>query len=361
MDLINSRLIVAKAGLLGIDVPFSDVEKHVDRTIAENEQSLGGPDGFARALAAEGLTLPELKQFIREQVRTRMLVERVLGSEIDRGSLRISDAEVLALYEERKDKLPLRPAVVHLRTIYISAESSQAARAHAQARVDSLYKRVLAGENFAELARNYSEDPSARSGGALGTVKLSDLSDRRFAEAAGALSVGEVSEPVLTSHGYHLIQVTGADTIEHTVDVSHILIRVKPGEEDLGEMFRRANAIHDSLLSGAPFDSMAARYSDDEATASAGGDLGWLRVADLPEFFRDVLEGMRDGDISPVLREPTGFRIVQLMASEGERPYTYAEIMDDLRKLAEQEKLAAAYDEYLKGLRAEFYVDVRGE
>jgi peptidyl-prolyl cis-trans isomerase SurA len=360
-DLINSRLIVAKAGLLGIDVPFAEVEKHVDRTIAENEQTLGGTEAFVHALEAEGLTLPELKQFIREQVRTRMLVERVLGSEIDRGSLQISDAEVLALYEERKAALPLRPAVVHLKTIYISAESSQSAREHALARADSLYKRVAAGESFAELARQHSEDPSAKNGGALGSVKLADLGDPRFAEAAATLAVGEVSEPVLTSHGYHLIQVTGADTTDQTVDVSHILIRVKPGEDDLEELYRRATVIHDSLYSGVSFDAMAVRHSDDDATAPSGGDLGWLRIADLPEFFRDVLDGMRDGEISPVLREPTGFRIVQLVASEGERPYVYDEIKDDLRKLAEQEKLASAYDAYLKGLRSEFYVDVRGD
>lgn len=360
-DLINSKLIVAKAALLGIEAPFADVEKHVDRTIAENEQKLGGADAFMRALEAEGMTLPELKQFIREQVRTRMLVERVLSSEIDRGSMQISDEDVLALYQERKDTLPLRPAVVRLRTIYIAAESSETAQAQARARIDSLYQRIVAGGDFAELAREYSEDPSAKNGGALGTVKLSDLGDPKFAEAAEALAIGEVSQPVLTSHGFHLIRVTAADTTEHTVDVSHILIRVKPGEDDLEEVFRKANMIHGLLVAGAPFDSTAVRYSEDKATASTGGDLGWLRVADLPDFFRDVLDGMHEGDISPVLREPTGFRIVQLVASEGERPYVYSEIQDDLRKLAEQEKLAAAYDKYLEGLRSEFYVDVRGD
>jgi peptidyl-prolyl cis-trans isomerase SurA len=342
-------------------VSFSEIEKHVDQTIEENKRNLGGEAAFVRALETEGLTLSELKQFIREQIRNRMLVERVLASEIDRGSLQISDTELILLYEQRKSTLPMRPAVVHLRTIYISMESSQSAQAQAKARIDSVYRRVLAGDEFEGLAREYSEDPSAKNGGALGSLKISDLSDPEFAGTAGQLSIGEVSEPVLTSYGYHLIKMTGADPANDEVELSHILIKIKPGDDDIQDVFKHANSVHDMLVAGAPFDSTAIRYSDDKATAEAGGDLGWLRVADLPEFFRDVLTGLNKGDISPVLREPAGFRIVQLVDSEDERPYEYEEVADDLRKLAEQEKLASAYEGYLTGLRNEFYVDVRGE
>jgi len=361
LDLINSRLIVAKAGRLGIEVSFSEIETHVNQTIEDNKRTLGGETAFVRALEAEGLTLPELKQFIREQVRNRMLVERVLAAEIDRGSLQITDDDLLKIYEERKDRLPARPAVVHLRTIYFSMESSQSARGEAKARIDSVYQRVLAGQDFADLAKEYSEDPSGKNGGSLGMVKIADLSDPDFAAAAGSLSVGEVSEPVLTSYGYHLIRMSGADPANESVELSHILIRVKAGDEDIQEVFERANQVHGELVAGAPFDSAAMQYSDDKATAPSGGDLGWLRVADLPDFFREVLDDMNPGEISQVLREPTGFRIVKLIEVEDERPYEYAEVQEDLRKLAEQEKLASAYDEYLNGLRDEFYVDVRGE
>ncbi len=175
LDLINSRLIVAKAGRLGIEVSFTEIESHVNQTIEDNKRTLGGEVAFERALEAEGLTLPELKQFIREQIRNRMLVERVLAAEIDRGSLQITDDVLLRMYEERKDGLPVRPAVAHLRTIYFSMESSQSARGEAKSRIDSLYQRVLAGQDFGELAKEYSEDPSAKNGGSLGMVKIADL------------------------------------------------------------------------------------------------------------------------------------------------------------------------------------------
>ncbi|MDH3214777.1 MAG: peptidylprolyl isomerase [Candidatus Krumholzibacteria bacterium] len=360
-ELINSKLIVAKAGRLGIDVPFAEIEQLVDQAIEDNEKTLGGEEAFARQLEAEGLTMSELKQLYREQIRNRMLVERVLSTDVDRRSVQVTEADLRALYDRRKSSLPLRPAVVHLRTVYIAMESSQTAQTQAKARADSVYRRVMAGEDFADLARAYSDDPSAKNGGRLGSLKLADLADQAFAEAAGKLAIGEVSQPVLTGYGYHLIKVTGADSTKQEVDLSHILITVKPGDDDIDNVFAKANEIHASLLAGAPFDTTAMRFSDDSATAAEGGDLGWLRVEDLPEFFRDVLSNMKQGDISPVLREPTGFRIVQLLARETERTYRYEEVQEELKKLAEQEKTANIYDDYLNRLRDEFYVDLRGD
>ena len=104
-----------------------------------------------------------------------MIVERVLAAEINRGNLRVTDEEIRALFNERKDEMPLRPAVVHLATIYLSFDSSESAVIAAKQKIDDLYRRVTSGEDFAEVAREYSEDPSAESGGRLGTVRPDGL------------------------------------------------------------------------------------------------------------------------------------------------------------------------------------------
>ncbi len=358
-ELVNARLVLAKARRLGIDVSFDEVEKAVDQAIDENRKTLGGDAPFQKQLDAEGLSVDDLRRLYREQLRNRMLVDRVLASEISRGSLRITDRDLLEAYKARKDELPMRPAVVHLHTVYLSLESSANAKAVAKKRIEELHRRIVAGEDFAKVAEEHSEDPSAQRGGSLGSLKLTDLSDKKFAETAGALAVGEVSPPVQTGYGFHVIQVTGADSTTQEVSVRHILIRIKPGDDDIQTVFAKANKIHGMLVGGAAFDSTAILYSDDEATASKGGDLGWLRVQDLPEFFQDVLESMNPGDISQVLREPNGFRIVKLVEREAERPFEFAEVKDDVRKIVEQEKMATAYDTYLATLRDEFYVEIR--
>lgn len=358
-DLINSRLIIAKASALGIDVAFSEVEQYVDRALDENKRNLGGQAAFERQLASENLTMDQLRQLYRDQIRNRMIVERVLAAEINRGTLQVTDDEIRALYEERKDQMPLRPAVVNLSTIYISFDSAENAVQGARSKIDDLYRRIVGGEDFADIAREYSEDPSADSGGTLGRVNPDDLADRAFAEATKSLGIGEVSEPVKTQHGYHLITVTGKDPSTGEVDVSHILIRAQAGEDDVQEVFARATSVHEQIMAGGDFAELAREHSDDPGTAESGGDLGWLRIEDLPEFFREVLAGMQPGDVSQVLREPEGFRIVKLLDEEEARPYEFEEVRDDLRQVVEQKKLGESYETYVAGLRDEFYVDVR--
>lgn len=358
-ELINNKLIVAKASRLGITVSFAEVQNAVDRAIEENTRQLGGEDAFNRQLAAEGLTLESLQALYREQIENRMLVDRVLAAEIDRSSLQITDADLSAAFDVRKDDFPDRPAVVHLQTIYLGLESSETARQAALDEITAVKQRIDNGEAFGDVAKEVSEDPSAESGGNLGKLKLDDLGNEEFSKAAEALAIGEVSDPVLTPFGFHLIQVTGKDRQTGEVELRHILIRIKPADNDIESVFEMATDVHNQILAGAPFDSMAVRYSTDQETASKGGDLGWLRVADLPDFFQEVLRDLSPGQVSQVLREPTGFRIVKLLEREDARSYTYDEVRDELRKIVEQEKLAETYDGYMRELKNEFYVEVR--
>jgi len=358
-ELVNSRLILAKANRLGITASFTEIEQMVDKAINDNMEALGGQEVFERQLAAEGFTMDSLKQLYRDQIRNKMLVDRVLASEIDRGALRISDEDLMAVYEERRASMPLRPSVVHLASIYFAFDSSENAQSSARDKIDGLYRRVAAGENFQELAREYSEDGTAENGGYLGWLPLEDLSDKRFADAAGALSIGEVSEPVLTSYGYHLIQLVGRNNEKGEVELRHLLIHIEAGDDDIQEVFKRANGVHAQAIGGGDFGELARENSDDPGTAASGGDLGWLKQEDLPEFFRDVLKTMSVGDISQVLREPSGFRIVKLLEEEEARPFKFEEVKDELRKVVQEKKIADMYDSYVAGLRDEFYVEIR--
>ena len=282
----------------------------------------------------------------------------MLAAEIDRRSLRISDEEFLAHYQERKAELPARPEVVHLKTLFLAFQSSDNARQTARQKIDDVYAKLQAGEDFSALARQFSEDPSAPAGGDLGFVNLADLRDPAFVEAAGRLEVGSISEPVLTSFGYHLIKLEEKAPTGDEVHLRHIMVRIQAGEGDIKQVYEKATVIHSELVAGEPFDSMAVRYSDDPATADSGGDLGWLKVQDLPTFFQDVLLAMKPGDISQILRESTGFRIVKLIEREVERPYNFEEVKNEIRRSLEADKLAATYEDYIKTLREKFYVRI---
>ncbi len=357
-SLIDDRLVIAQAGRLSIDVPFSDVEAQVNKTLEENRKALGGDAAFERQLAAEGLTLDELKKLYRTQLRNRMLVERVLQKDMKRQQAEPTEEELRAFYERNMDKIPMRPEVVHLQTIFVGFESSSGAVSVARKRIEAIRLRIINGEDFAEVAKTESEDASASIGGDLGWVRPQDLSEPAFAKAVEGMDLGQISEPVLTVYGYHIIEVTDKRPESGEVHIRHIMVRSSPSDEDIQQVFASANRIHEELKAGASFDTLAVRYNTDPA-ADKYGDLGWLRVSELPQFFRDVLAEMKRGDVSQVLRESSGFRIVRLLDREEERPYKYVEIIDDLTRLYQQDRFGNTYQAYIEELRKKFKVEIR--
>jgi len=358
-NLVNDKLVVAQAARLGVDIPFSTVEEEVTRAINENMEMLGGEAEFEAQMAREGFTVDELKKLYREQIRNRKLVEEVLRIEMTQRPPDISDQTLRDFYERRKEDMAPRPAVVQLKTIFVGFQSSTSASSGARSRIDELRRDIVAGASFEDIAREHSEDPSASLGGDLGFLRPEDLREPGFRQAVETLEVGTISEPVLTTYGYHLIRITERrDNGE--AHVQHILVRVTPSDEDIAQVFRTVSDIHESVLAGAPFDSLADRYGTDPTTGP-GGDLGWLKVGDLPEFFQQVLSSMEPGDVSQVLRESAGFRIVKLVGREEERPVEFEDIRDQLRQLYQQEHMTAAYDEYIAGLRERFHVDIKAE
>ena len=357
-NLINDKLVIAQAGRLGIDVPFSDVEAQVKKAVDENTKQLGGEEAFSRQLQQEGLTLDELKKLYRTQIRNRMLVERVLQKDMQKEHKDPTPEELRKFYDENKQRLPLRPEVAHLKTIFIGFDTSTGSTADAKKKIDALRARIMGGEKFEDVAKAESDDPSSSLGGDLGFVKPEDLREPNFAKAASTLAIGQLSDPVLTVYGYHLIEVTDKRPESGEVRLRHILVRAEPTDKDVEEVFGTANKVHADLVAGASFDSLAARYNTDPA-ADKTGDLGWLRVSELPEFFRDVLSNLKPGDISQVTRESTGFRIVQLLARDAERPYEFSEIQTELKQYYSQQSFGSSYEEYVKELRKKFSVEMR--
>lgn len=357
-SLVDDRLVIAQADRLKIDVPFADVEKQVDKAIDDNKKAIGGEQAFQRQLTLEGLTLDDLKKLYRTQIRNRMLVERVLQKDMTHDRPEATDADLEKFFEENKSKLPKRPEVVHLKTIFLGFQTASKANSAALAKAKDIRKRLIDGADFAELAKKESDDPSAPLGGDLGWVKPADLREPAFAAAVKKLDVGQISEPVLTVYGYHIIEVTEkrADTGE--LHIRHILVRVSPSDADIQQVFASANEIADDIKSGASFDSLAARYNTDPA-ADRKGDLGWLRVAELPQFFKDTLAQMKPGDVSPVFRESSGFRIVKLVERDPERPYRFDEVKSEIKRLYDQQQFSQNYQTYITELRKKFPVDMR--
>jgi peptidyl-prolyl cis-trans isomerase SurA len=355
--LISDLLMTIHAERLGIAVSDQEIQEQLEGVIAENTKALGGEEAFRQQLEQEGLTLDGLRKMFGEKIRTRMLVERLLRREV-LGGVQVTDADIRAYYREHLAELPKRPPTVTLAQILIVPSPSDKALDAARDKIGDVERRLAAGQDFAALAKEFSDDPSAPNGGSLGYVRLEDLNSPTFEEAARSLIVGEVSTPVLTQFGYHLIKLE--DVSEDRVLIRHILARVNADETDIERTARRAEEVRRQLLDGADFGETAARVSDDAATKNSGGVVGEIAVENLPEFFREVIKDVAVGDISQVVKEQKGFRIVKILGRTPQRDYTFEEAREELQRLIEQEKQQENVKEYVDELKEIYYVEVKG-
>lgn len=189
---------------------------------------------------------------------------------------------------------------------------------------ENLKEKAEQGADFNALALEYSEDPSAqKNGGKLGYFTAFQMV-QPFEEAAYQLKRGEISEPVLTGFGYHLIKLEDRMPNPGEVSVAHILLRVDPGEPDSDARARRKiSDIHASLQeSPDAWEDMALAHSEDEGTKTQGGRLPYFGVGTmLPEFEEAAFSLKESGDISPPFKTAYGYHIVRLENTRPLPPY----------------------------------------
>lgn len=175
--------------------------------------------------------------------------------------------------------------------------------------------RLLAGEDFAELAREVSDDPSAKeNGGDLGYYTVFDLV-YPFENAAYKTPVGKISDPVRTDFGYHIIKVTDKIPTRGQIKVSVILKSRIYGmtQEEEARMKTEIDEIYAKLQAGEDFAELAREYSDDKNTGSRGGQVPWFGVGSKAKDFEEAAFGIKNiGDYTEPVLTQMGWYIIKL-------------------------------------------------
>ncbi|MNM45073.1 Foldase protein PrsA 3 precursor [compost metagenome] len=193
-DLIDKELLWQAAQREGVEVD----EAAVQEQLATLRGKFKTPEDFSRRLAEDGFDEASYTEYLRhEYAAQRMFVELSKPREP-------SDAEVRQLYEENRAQLQ-RPEQLRARHILLKIETDEDAAA-VEKRIAELREKIRGGADFAEQAREHSQDSSASVGGELGWFSRGDM-QKPFEEAAFALQPGELSEPVRTVYGWHLIEL----------------------------------------------------------------------------------------------------------------------------------------------------------
>lgn len=191
-------------------------------------------------------------------------------------------------------------------------------------RIQELRKEILAGADFNEMAFKYSSDPSAKQNkGELGFFS-GGMMVFPFEDAAYKTSIGEISEPVRTRFGYHLIKVEDERESKGQMSAAHIMKRFpQPNAADDGHghaqtqrtaesIKNEIDSLYQLLQNGANFEELATKYSDDQYSARNGGKLQpFTEGRMIPAFAQAAFALQNDGDISPVIQSPYGWHIIK--------------------------------------------------
>jgi parvulin-like peptidyl-prolyl isomerase len=205
--LVQQAEVEEQAKAMGIDISDSKVDKEIARY---KKQFYGGSDArYEKAVKQQGLTDEQAREAIRQQLVSQALFKKVTGT------VKIGDADIKAYYASHKSQY-VQPESREVRHILVPKK----------ALADSLYAQLKAGANFATLAKKYSKDPgSAANGGKLTVSKGQTVAE--FDKTAFSLKKGQLSAPIKTQYGYHIIQALSAVKPATTTSLDKVRASIK--------------------------------------------------------------------------------------------------------------------------------------
>jgi peptidyl-prolyl cis-trans isomerase SurA len=183
-----------------------------------------------------------------------------------------------------------------------------------------------------------------------------------FADLIPQMRVGDISDPIRSSSGFHIIRLTDHRTAErHIVEQTrtrHILIKVDELTDD--EQARQMAAeLRERIRAGADFADLAREYSDDRASGARGGDLGWVEPGVMVPAFEQAMNSLSPGELSEPVQTEFGWHVVQVLerrSHDATDEYT----RDTAREAIFRRKAEEEFAEWLRRLREEAYVEFRG-
>ncbi len=349
--MINEKLILAQAVLDSIIISDDEVNQLLDSRIKQLIQQYGSEQ---RLEQAAGMSLAKLKRDVKEEWRKQLMASRLQEKKF--ADVYVSRRDAEEFFSVYRDSLPVVPEEFELSHIFIVPKASAEAKQIAHNKAKALYDSLKAGADFAELAKRYSEDiATGKNGGDLGLVRRGEFI-KEFAEVAFSLPERQISSPVETAFGYHLMQVL--ERRGEAIHVRHILIKVGKTQADddstiaflkrlkqqtLAETLVSTNAVTDK------FAEFAKKYSQDDETKAMGGDLGSLDASNLaPDFLASVKELTR-GEISDPVKVTSatsyGYHIVYL---RNRIPTHKMSLQDDWKRIEQYALLYKRNKEYAK-------------
>lgn len=341
-----------EAGLKVDEAAINLAEQNVAR-----QNSIDVPE-LRRRIERDGMTSTQFRNELRDQILMSRLRDRELDSRV-----RVSDAEVEQYLREQTDAAPAAPSEINLAQVLVAVPENATPQQVAErlARAQDLEKRARAGEDFAALARSFSDGTDAAAGGEMG-LRSPDRYPELFLQATAQLPAGGITAPVRSGAGFHILKVVEkrqggmlqSITQQHA---RHILLRIDAQQTEANARERLATMRRRIEAGQADFAALAQASSQD-GSAVQGGDLGWSNPGQFVPEFEEVLDALRPGEISEPIVSRFGVHLIQLLER---RQYQLnpREQREVARNMVRERKMDEAYRSWLQELRGRAYVELR--
>ncbi|KQP08507.1 peptidylprolyl isomerase [Pseudorhodoferax sp. Leaf265] len=311
-----------------------------------------------RRIERDGMTSTQFRNELRDQILMSRLRDRELDSRV-----RVSDAEVEQYLREQTEAAPAAPSEINLAQVLVAVPENATPQQVAErlARAQDVEKRARAGEDFAALARSFSDGTDAAAGGEMG-LRSPDRYPELFLQATAQLPTGGITAPVRSGAGFHILKVVEkrqggmlqSITQQHA---RHILLRIDAQQTEANARERLATMRRRIEAGQADFAALAQASSQD-GSAAQGGDLGWSNPGQFVPEFEEVLDALRPGEISEPIVSRFGVHLIQLLER---RQYQLnpREQREVARNMVRERKMDEAYRSWLQELRGRAYVELR--
>jgi peptidyl-prolyl cis-trans isomerase SurA len=352
--LIDERVLVTNARESGARVDEPELDRAVANVATQNQLTL---PQLRERLRQEGIVYAKFRDSIRDQ----MLVERVREREVV-SRIKISDSDIDDLIDKRR-KAAGAGAQINVAQILVTVPegASEAVAGERRERALAALRRARAGEDFAAVARELSEDNNRTQGGEVGLRPVDRLPDP-FVRAVQRLQPGEVAPELLRSGaGFHVLKlVERKDTAPFTVDQSrarHILLRPSP-ELSPESAARRLVQFKRDILAGARTFEQLARENSEDGSAQQGGDLGWTAPGAFVPEFEEAIAALPVGGISDPVTTRFGLHLIQVI-DRRQTTLDTRQLREQARNILREQKFEEAFAEWLRDLRGRAYIELR--
>lgn len=366
-QLISQKLMVAKAEIDSVIVTDVEVSANLDNRMQMILSQYGGsPEQLEEYY---GKSIDKIKEDIRDDIKQQLTVQR-MQSTITEG-IRVTPQDVRKFFNQiPQDSLPYFSKEVEVAQIVRIPTVSKDQKAEMRKKLNDIRARIVAGESFEEMAKEYSQGPSAKYGGNLGFAQRGVMAPEYEASSL-KLKPGEISSPFETQFGLHIVQLIERRGNEY--NSRHILLQPKPSQEDI----ERTSSYLDSLrqqieLDSITFEKAAKEYSEDQATSGRGGffsdNSGGTRVSveDLDPVVFFTIDSMQTGSISkPVIfRTDDGKEAVRILYYKSKIQPHQANLKDDWQKIQAatlNEKKSRVLDKWFNKARGDVFISIDSE